>query len=296
MDVDIRKLKIFEAVARHGGFAEAARTLHLSSAGVSLAVKSLEEQIGFKLFDRSTRRVKLSAAGLVFRPYAEKLLADHRTLVMALRSINHQGMGQVRVAASQVLSGTLIPPINSQFQKLWPQIEVVPVDTLFHHLPELLLRGDAEIGIGPESPDHPELEAIPLCSAALMVVCSRVHRFAGLSCVRWAELRSEKVIAVDAASKRTWARDSDYQVLFEKTIGVGHFTTALALTSENAGVMVSPSYAKQLTLAYDVCMVPLVEPRALRKIMAFRSRSFAFAPATKRYLKHLNQALNRYTG
>ena len=294
MDFTVRKLKIFVAVAQLGSFTEAAKLFHLTSAGLSLTVKTLEEEVGFKLFDRSTRSVRLTPAGLALLPFVDQLIADHQNLVQATRSILQKNAGVVRVAATQAISCTLLPPLNTQFSMAWPNISVIPVDAMFHRVQELLLRGEAEIGIGPDAPCDDDIVATELFPTRLYLCCSIHHAKARQPTVSWAELKGDKAIVVDASSPTVWARDSQYQVFFEKAISVGHVTTALALINEQAGIMICTNYVRQLTRAYDLAWVPLVDPVSIRNIMLFRNRRFAVSPATQRYIDYASSVLPKH--
>src|SRR5690606_25469271 len=131
-----------------------------------------------------------------------------------------------------------------------------------------------------------ELRTKHLFSSPLNVVCSRNHRFNGRKTVSWNELQEEKIIFVGKGAAPLMARDARYQVNFEPAHEVGHFTTALALAAENAGIVVSSSYGRKLLLPYDLVMIPLTKPAAERKILAYTNRRFELSPAAERILAY----------
>ncbi len=287
MNLSIRHLRVFVAVAQTGSFAEAAQALHLTSPALSLVIKGLEEQAGFKVFDRTTRSVRLTPSGLALLPQAHRLLNEHRHLMQAVDSIRDQKAGIVRLASTQLLACTILPPAITRFKAQWPDIEVVPVDAHFNRVQEMLLRGDADLGIGPERLCDPDIVATRLFDSRLYVACSVHHRFAQKASVRWADLKHEPVILADPSAAPLMARDARYQTLFDNTVEVGHFTTALALANENQGVVVSAHYARMLIKPYALVLVPLVQPRTLRKVMAFRHRRLSLSPAAEQLMQGL---------
>lgn len=291
MDLTIRKLKVFMTIAQMGSFTDAAKMFHLTSAALSLMVKSLEEEIGFKLFDRTTRSVRLTPAGTSLMPYAQQMLSEHRNLTQAMHAIGQKNAGLVRVASTQALSCTLVPPANTRFQEAWPNIKVVPVDALAHRVHELLLRGEADIGIGPERPCDDDIVARELFQVQLHVACSIRHRFARQAAVRWSDLADEHLLVVDRNTVPMLARDSHYQVALEKHTEVGHFSTALALANENTGVVVCANYVRKLIRPYDLMILPLIDPVPVRKVMLFQNRRFNMSPASQRYADHLASTL-----
>lgn len=291
MDLPIRHLRAFVTIAQSGSFAEAARTLHLTSPALSLVVKSLEEQAGFKVFDRTTRSVQLTPSGLALLPQATRLLSEHRHLMQAVEGIREKKAGIVRIAATQLLACTILPPAVTRFKALWPDIQVVPVDAHFNQVQELVLRGDADFGVGPERACDADIVATALFASRLNVACSARHAFARRRSVRWAELASQPVILADPSAAPTMARDAKHRVLFDNVVEVGHFTTALALANENEGVVVSANYARRLLKPYALQLVPLVQPLTMRKVMLFRHRRQSPSPAAEQLMTSLGELL-----
>ena len=76
MDVTLRQLRAFAAVARTGSFTRAAESLHITQSALSGLIKELESQVGVRLVDRNTRRIRLSEAGEEFRAVTTRLLRD----------------------------------------------------------------------------------------------------------------------------------------------------------------------------------------------------------------------------
>ena len=76
MNLTLRQLRAFAAVAETGSFTAAARQLHLTQSALSVLVRELEREIGVQLLDRHTRRVQLSEAGREFLPSVHRLLGD----------------------------------------------------------------------------------------------------------------------------------------------------------------------------------------------------------------------------
>jgi len=292
MDLSIRQLKVFITISQLGSFSEAAKALHVTGPALSLIVKSLEQNTGFRVFDRTTRSVRLTPAGRAFLPQAEQLMTEYRHLIRTTERIRQKRAGVVRVVASQLLSCTVIPPACSRFQNQWKEIEVVHVDAAFDRIQELLMRGEADLGIGPERFCDPEILSTHLFSTRLNVVCSVDHPFARRESVQWSELKGESVILSDRGAAPLLVRDAGYQVKFERIYDVGHYTTALALANENKGVVVGSNYSRNLIKPFNLAMVPLTEPETLRKIMLYRNRRFTPSPAAERFAEHIGRLLS----
>ena len=76
MTVELRQLKYFLAVAEELNFARAAERLHMTQPPLTVAIRKLEEELGVRLFERTTRRVQLTDAGERFRERSERIVAD----------------------------------------------------------------------------------------------------------------------------------------------------------------------------------------------------------------------------
>src|ERR1051325_10620738 len=84
MNISSRQLKAFVLTARHQSFSRAAEQLFITQSGMSVLVRELEAQLGFRLFDRTTRKVTLTQFGTKFLPVAERSLRDLETAALHL--------------------------------------------------------------------------------------------------------------------------------------------------------------------------------------------------------------------
>lgn len=126
--MDIQSLDLFLAVSRHGGFAAAAKARGLDPSSVSRIIANLEEELGVRLFQRSTRRLSLTEAGESYRGRIEPALEE---LVRAGSEAAHANLivsGTLRVTASVALGIQRIAPLLPGFRKLYPKLKL---DCLF---------------------------------------------------------------------------------------------------------------------------------------------------------------------
>lgn len=287
MAFSIKHLRVFVTVAQTGSFVEAARLLHLTSAALSVIIKTLEDEAGFRVFERTTRSIRLTAEGLSLLPLATQMLKDHEALSQSIEDIRLKKSGRVRIATTQLLSCTVVPPMLTQFRALWPDIEVVQVPALYDNFQHLLMSREVDIGIGPERLCDDEIGSVPLFASRLHVVCSANHRFAQQKSLKWTDLQGENVFLVDKRGATWLARDADYQLMFERTAEVGHFTTALALAAEMEGVLFSPEFTRKLLPPYGLVMIPMTQPQAKRQFMLFQNMLAPETTAMQRLREHL---------
>ena len=119
----IRHIRIFEALCACGcNTTKAAEALHMTQPAVSLAVSELESYYGVKLFDRISRRLYLSDAGLRFLEYAKTITLTFDDMEKTVRDWNSRGM--IRVGASISIGSMLMPGYVKQFRQTHPDITV----------------------------------------------------------------------------------------------------------------------------------------------------------------------------
>lgn len=120
--MDLAALRIFKAVAEHGGVNKAAEKLHRVPSNVTTRVKQLEESLGIKLFVRQNRRLTLSQEGRLLLTYADRLLRLSSEAESALR--NGKPGGTLRIGALESTSATRLPPVLSRYHQLYPDVQM----------------------------------------------------------------------------------------------------------------------------------------------------------------------------
>src|SRR5688572_32914317 len=106
MNITSRQLKAFLLTARHQSFSRAAERLFITQSGMSVLIRELEDQLGFRLFDRTTRRVTLTEFGTRFLP-----IADRNVLELEAAAAN---IGRSASVASRRLSLGAMPLIANK--------------------------------------------------------------------------------------------------------------------------------------------------------------------------------------
>jgi len=166
--MDLAGLRIFKAVAEHGGVNRAAARLHRVPSNVTTRVKQLEESLGTKLFVRQNRRLTLSPEGRVLLGYAERLLRLSDEAEMALR--NGRPRGTLKIGALESTAATRLPPVLSRYHRLFPDVQVELVTGTSGALVGRVHRQEVEAAFVAEPYNTQELEARPAFVEELVLV------------------------------------------------------------------------------------------------------------------------------
>ena len=122
--MDILSLRLFIRIAELGGVTAAAHDLSLSPASASARLVKLEEIVGFRLFNRTTRAVSLTTDGELFLPYAQQTLETLETGLNAVRGQEESVQGVLRMAMPGSFGRMYIIPLLDKFQSRYPQVKL----------------------------------------------------------------------------------------------------------------------------------------------------------------------------
>ena len=122
--MELRHLRYFVAAAEEENVSRAALKLHVSQPGVSRQIRDLEQEIGFPLFERSAKALKLTAAGRTFLTEARAVLQHAEDAVKRARAINGGAQGEIHVGYAPSLTVQILPPALRAFQQEYPKVRV----------------------------------------------------------------------------------------------------------------------------------------------------------------------------
>ena len=122
--MELRHLRYFVAVAEGENVSRAALKLHVSQPGISRQIQDLEDEIGFQLFERSAKSLKLTAAGKVFLAEATSVLQHADDAVKKARAVSGGTNGEIHVGYAPSLTVQILPPMLRTFQREFPHVRV----------------------------------------------------------------------------------------------------------------------------------------------------------------------------
>jgi len=162
-------------IVRQRSLARAAIELDLSQATVSERLKSLELELGVQLFERHGRGMRLTPAGAIFHPQAERVLDVLRQAQDSMRAVSAGQGGQVTVAVTVTAGAYLFAPALVTFQRQHPNIEVRVRSVHSWDAPGLLFDGLAQLALVSGPIVHPQITTIASAKTPLIFVASPKH-------------------------------------------------------------------------------------------------------------------------
>lgn len=196
-------MEAFLAVATFGSFRRAAESLNLTQPAVSARIKGLETSLAVRLFERGRGSLTLSRAGRQFRPHAEQILQAAALARLAVQDHSGKSATALHLAAVPPLCTYLLPQALKRFRVLHRRVMITVRSGHPRELLEMVLRGDAEIGIA-RSLHHPDVETISLGEDPLILVGPFGSPMTPTRPVRLADIADQPFIFFDRDSS-DWA-------------------------------------------------------------------------------------------
>ena len=251
--VELRHLRYFAAVADLRNVTQAARRLHVAQPALSRQLQDLEEELGLKLIERSTRGIKLTEAGKFFAGEAHAVLARAAEAVRAVRSVGRGEMGELRVGYAPSPTTEILPRALAAFQKAAPRVRVTLLDLASDDLERSLLDGRVHISVmvKPGSHSPPGILFEEIVRYPLRVAVARQHRFARMAKVPLQGLLDEPLAAYVRAEytqyyemlERTFA---DFDQKPDIAVECDGATSLLAAVESGRGVALVPEVFRSL--------------------------------------------------
>jgi DNA-binding transcriptional LysR family regulator len=243
MNITFKQIDAFLAVARTSSFSKAARLVHLSQPALSTTIRRLEEAIGARLFDRSTRAVSLSPVGEEFLAIATGLLENMETGLARIQSFVAGKRGRLVVAVAPSVATGFVPRVILEFVRAYPEVDVRLHDVLADVCIDMVRSGAADIALTPKRLDAPDLEQVDLFRDHLVLLCASHHPLAKRRTVNWADISAYDHIAKNGHSSVRQLVDAEYErqgSQLRPAFEVDHLGTMIGLIAEGLGIGILP--------------------------------------------------------
>jgi LysR family transcriptional regulator, carnitine catabolism transcriptional activator len=240
----VRQLRAFVAVYHAGQVSAAAEQLALTQPAVTVLLRQLEDKLGVKLFDRSTRALRRTEAAVEALGYAERALAELEALGTSMAELAGARRGRVRIAATSTVAQTLLPGVLRSFLDGHPEVKVEIEDLAPSEFVETLLAGRVDFGVGTLQAAVPGLRERVFLEDVLAAVAPASPGFPAGKPITWKQLAALPLVTVKAGygvRSRIDAAAESAGVQLRIVHEVSLLTTAVALAESGLGVAVVPS-------------------------------------------------------
>lgn len=291
MNLTLRQVRAFIAVAELAHFTRAGERLGLSQSSVSTLVRELEDNLGLRLFDRHTRMLRLTQAGAEMLPLARKALADLDRAFSGSHDLRSLGRGRVKVAAASLQAALLMPRVIKDFCDEFPGIRIDVHDVTEYEVIEKLRAGDVDFGLG-SALAMQDIVARPLTTDTFVAVMPGGHPLAQQPVVTWRELADVPLIgpppgnAVREQLDMALARQG---ITLRRSHEVILPLTILGMVEGGLGIAVMTSAMSRLALALGLVTRDVAEPVIQREMSLLFHADRTLSPAAEAFSDRLRR-------
>jgi DNA-binding transcriptional LysR family regulator len=286
-DLSTRQLHAVLAVAEYNSFIAAAAFLKTSQPALTRTIKRVEDVLGVRLFDRSTRRVEITAAGKEFVAVAERMLNDLRISVTSMREIGAEQRGQIIISSIMSIANGLLPTIVAKYRASRPGIEIILREGVHGTVLEDIRSGTADLGITyvDDVPDF--IEGKRISREVFDVILPRTHPLAKRSmrgAVALTDLVSFPFVSLPYDSRTRRIIDGAASTAghtLQHVATVTQFATMMSFVRAGVGIAIVPSGAVAGFLGKDLAVLKLTKPRLSRDVGLIKLRERELSPAAK---------------
>jgi len=296
MNISIRQLQAFAAVARLGSFTKAASALHTTQPALSVQIGQLEDSLGLRLFDRSTRSVAITPVGRELLPRAERALAEVAALTESARGLGVRKIGRVTVAALPSVASSLLPEAIAAFGERWPGIAVALRDALSAPVIDMVRNGEVDFAIGGEPPPEQGLDFTLLGSDEMVAVTRVDHPLGKARRITLEMVAGHPLILMSRGSSVRRLVDealAERGCLVQPVQEPVYMSTAVAMVRAGLGVALLPSSASELRGATDLVGHHIAHRGMSRPVGILTKRGQTLSPAAVEFEKTLKALAKR---
>jgi DNA-binding transcriptional LysR family regulator len=239
--MNLRQLEILRAVIRHRTTVAAADELALSQPAISNALKAMEAQAGFTLFERINNRLFPTAEAMALYEESEAIFALHARLENRVRDLRESRSGHLSIVSTPPLAYSIIPPTLSGFLRRRPQTRVFFDVRRYEGIIEGVLGNVAELGFALGLSNHPGIAHEVVHTGEMVCVMPPQHPLASRSAISAADLAGFPLIGLERGTRMGEAvRDTFVKadMPFQPTVEVRYCNTACVLAATGVGVAV----------------------------------------------------------
>ena len=202
---ELRLVRYFVAVAEELHFGRAAHRLRMAQPGLSQQIRSLEQQLGVRLLDRTSRQVRLTPAGALLLNEGRRLLAQAERTADQVRRAGLGQVGRVTVAAIGSATYDVIPHLLREHRRRFPDVEVILREMSTPAQVHALRSGEIDVGLLRLPADTADLAEHTVREDRMAVMLPETHPLSRRRRVPLRALAHEPLVLFPAAPRPSWA-------------------------------------------------------------------------------------------
>ena len=292
-----RQLRAFLLVAQHQNFTRAAEALFITPSGLSLLIREFENQLGFRLFDRTTRHVSLTTAGADLLAAARHGLEGLDSAMSRIGERVRESSQTLSMGAGHMVAANILPLAVKEFLTGRPDLSVEVSDDDLITIIERVGAGSLDIGVG-SFPSAVGIRRTLFFRFALMVIRTDSDTAPHRASTTWSALKGERLIVPAQQPVRSTIEQHLAQagVSFRPAMLLNRLDTIVAMVEAGHGTGIVPSFALPACQRRRVRTSRLINPTTPVDFYQIRSRSRRLSGAAQEFTTFLQAYIARWAG
>jgi DNA-binding transcriptional LysR family regulator len=298
MEVSTRQLRAFRLVAQHRNFTRAAEALFITPSGLSVLIRELEGRVGFRLFDRTTRRVELTPHGKDLLAVIQRSLQELDTAIADIGRSAKRTRQQILLGVTPLVAANILPPAMREFRKQRPHIRIQLFDADLPTLVKMVEAGKLDLSLGIFKA-MADVRREPFFRFSLMVARPAKDDVPARRTTTWSALDGETLITLSSGHPHQQLIDKHLaQAGVAVQIGsvVNLLDTQIALVEAEEGIAIIPSFGLPACRNRRVTVSQLINPVARFDFHLISNRGRELPPGADEFTAFLKSYVATWAG
>ncbi len=192
--MDIRRLEYFIAVCEQMNMTRAAKALHIAQPSLSNSIRQLEDELGFDLFDRSRRQLRLTDKGEILYRKAKGLVLQFENVKREMADLSTSHVGTIRLGVPPMIGTILFPRILTRYKAEHPAVDLLLSEEGSLEVKRKIIDGEVDLGIIILSEEDKRLRTHEILKTEIVACLSKTHPLNACEVITAKEIENEQVI------------------------------------------------------------------------------------------------------
>jgi DNA-binding transcriptional LysR family regulator len=295
MDVSLRQVRAFLAVAQFKSFTGAASVLNVTQPALTVQIRRLEEALGVTLFDRDTRSVELTRVARDLLPAFERTLQDFDAALGSARDIATQARGVVRLAALPSIAAGALPDAIRSFREQRPNVMFDLKDVIAGQVLRLVQAEEVDFGVMGGAVRALDVETVRCWRDRLHVVYPKGHPIGHGKRITPQALAEYPLILMQRDTSVRAIVDSGFHaagLMPNATCEAIYMMTAVGMVRAGLGLTILPGSAREIRAEPGLQSKPIDDPAFARPVSIIKRSGRTLPPLSESFLQHLSASLS----
>jgi LysR family carnitine catabolism transcriptional activator len=263
MEFTSRQLRAFLLVAQHRSFSRAAEALYITPSGLSVLIRELESQLGFRLFDRTTRHVGLTSCGDELLGAVRESLEKVDGTVSRVGRMASEASMSLSIGAPPLTAANVLPEAIKEFRSHRPDIRIQVFDVGGDALTQMVEAGKLDMSLGAFFKPASGIRRTPLFRFSLVVIRPDNDPTLRRTSTTWSALKGERLISLAPGQLVQQFIDKHLArigVVIHPRAVFNYLDTQIAMVEAGEGNAIIPSFVLPACRNRKVVMSRLINP------------------------------------